>query len=127
MPWPTYSETFLRVSAQGTWGYIVPEGRRAVVKSITVMSFAAPPCAVWVLVGGLYVSYFDFQVANVARLQELMAVAYAGQRVEVQINKAGMHTSVSGFLLHDDSGASSAGAVERSLLPEHLQDPAEPK
>jgi len=122
MSWPIYTETFLRVTAQGTWLWNVPAGHRAVVKAITVMALAAPPSNVWVIVGGVYTSYFTFQAAGTFREQSLLAVAYAGQKIEVLIGTAGTHVTVSGYLFSDSSGrhAAPGDVVHRSLdRPEH--------
>jgi len=109
MSYPIYSETFVRTAALGSTTYTVPWGYRAVVKSITVMSFAAPPAEVWIVVAGFYVAYFPFQVVNSSRLQELMAIAREGSTIVAQLGSAGMHTTVSGFLLREVAGGLAEG------------------
>lgn len=122
MPYPVYSETFLRRTAAGTWGYVVPQGRRAVVKDITVMALAAPPSNTWVVVGGVYTSYFTFQVAGAIGRQQLMAVAYAGQQIEAMISTAGTHVTISGYLLRDD-GTTAEDPADLTYEPLPLELP----
>jgi len=125
MAWPIYTETFQRVTAQGTWLWTVPAGHRAVVKSITVMALGAPPSNTWVIVGGVYVAYFTFQAAGVSRAQDLLAVAYAGQKTEILIGTAGTHVTLSGYLFSDSSGRTGpAGELEHKTFVHPDQRPA---
>jgi hypothetical protein len=105
--YPVYSAAFVRAASVGNHVYTVPAGYRAVVKHIACVNFAPAGSALAVQVAGLYVAYFPFQVTNSDRQQALMAVAYGGQTVVVSIPAAGMHTTVSGFLLREDPAARS--------------------
>lgn len=122
--WPTpYTETFIRAGALGTHSWTVPVGKRALVTEFTCMNFAAPPAAVWVIVAGIYVAYISFPAQNAFNAWRGLAVAYAGQTVAVQIGTAGMHSTLSGKLLADPTGATAApGDVRHIALdrPEEL-------
>lgn len=128
--WPApYTETFLRTAAQGTTQYTVPAGKRALVTHFACMNFAAPPAQVWVVVAGIYVAYLNFPAQNTFNVWTGLAVAYAGQTIAVMIDKGGMHSTVSGKLLSDTSGATAAPGEVRHIsltrpeeLPSGLRD-----
>lgn len=108
MPWPTYSETFVRTTALGVWTvYTVPAGMRAVVKSVLIINSSGSTGQAYVKVGGIYVMSVQFQASDRARLQEMMAVAYAGQKVEVNLRDFAIDATVSGFLFGAAGAASN--------------------
>jgi hypothetical protein len=130
MPYPVYSTTFLRTGSVGRWVYTVPQGYRAVVKNVTVMAFGAPPSNTWVIVEGIYTSYFTFPATAAFKEQTLMAVARPGEQVIAELSTAGTHTTVSGFLLRDVAGAESAeGVVEWAPFepPADFSPPSSPR
>ena len=116
-PSQPYTETFLRVAGLGTHSWTVPAGKRAIVTNVTAMNFAGAGAASSCQVAGLYVCYLPFQAQNEFKLWTGKAVAYAGQVIAVGITVAGIHTTVSGYLFGDPTGASGPGGrVERSPL-----------
>lgn len=125
MPSHPYSETFVRATAGGVYSYWVPPGKRAIVRSVTVMNFVAPPVAVYVAIAGVFIAYLEFQVVASFRSAEYYAVAYSGQEIQVQVGASGMHTTVSGTLL-TDTGAVLERPVDAVKRSEALCGPGEP-
>lgn len=107
-----YSETFHRTAAVGTHVFIVPYGKRAVVKKIECVSFQSAGSVLSVLIGPQYLVYWT-ATAPVARLSlDTFTVVYGGQSLTITISVSGMHTHVSGFLFDDPVGAEAEPAVE---------------
>jgi hypothetical protein len=119
VPWPVYSETFLRVADKDVNHiYTTPAGYRAVVTSAVAVQFGNVAGTAYVKVGGVYVMAYRFPAASPATYYvQLRAVAYAGQKVEaLSANELG-HITVSGYLFRE------SGLLRGE--PEHEEDPLE--
>lgn len=104
MPWPVYSERFLHHQAAGTWSFIVPAGKRAVITHLDAISAAAQPADVWVKVGPILCEYLQFPVAWVAKHVTMRVVAYQGEEVSMNLSVPALHATLGGYLLEDTSG-----------------------
>lgn len=115
-----YSVRFLQhqlVDAGQT--YWVPEGFRAVVRSVTGNSNGAAGCLVFVAVAGLYVWSFRFPASQGGVQSELRLVAYAGESLTLYHSGTGVASHMSGFLFADagESEAPAAAPAELALAP----------
>jgi hypothetical protein len=120
VPWPVYSETFVRTTVRDAWVvYTVPSGMRAVVKTIAAVSTSTSIATVTVEVGGVYMTSRAFQASGADFVINTMAVAYSGQLVRALTQGGLAHVSISGFLF------GSAGAVQEDPPPT-LQVPQDP-
>jgi hypothetical protein len=98
MPWPVYTETFIRTQARNTWTvYTVPAGRRAVVKSVMLVNGGAAAGEVHVQVGETSIVFVPFQAAYANQIFNLTAVAYAGQTVSCLATAISVHQTISGY------------------------------
>lgn len=105
MPWPIYSETFVYCVGAGVEvSYQVPDGYRAVVKSICARSYGAG-AGLNVKVHGRIVCVFNFPAANTTQNLELMVVAYQRQTISAFTSSADVGVHVSGYLFKDETEA----------------------
>lgn len=127
MPWPTYSERFLHHTAKGPWYYTVPAKHRAVVTSCLIVTSGGVAGWCVVAIGAIYICYADFlpnpgvydrEYRN--HLYEMRAVAYQGEQISSAASIDGIHLTVSGYLLEDNTGRTGppAGAATLPALPE---------
>lgn len=115
MPWPTYSERFLHHQAEGWWTFTVPDGMRAVVTSIAVTNYAPPPGIFTLAIGPIVVCAHSFQVLYELFAVETRQVAYQGEDITGYSQHEGIHQTVSGYLLQDDSGRTGPPAAAVGL------------
>lgn len=115
-----YSVRFLQHQlANAGQTYWVPDGHRAVVRSVTGNSNGAAGCVMFVAVAGLYVWSFAFPASQGGKEVELRLVAYAGESLSLYLLGTGLAAHMSGFLFEDGGGAPAAAApvVEMALAP----------
>lgn len=126
MPWPTYTETFVRVTTINTWSdYVVPAGRRAVVKSVAVCHMDSVTGDAYVEVAGTYLMALHVQAVGVTQVVALTAVAYAGQHIRAISSTALSHITVAGYLFREEAIARAA-RPEWDLVPYVGPHPAPP-
>lgn len=115
MPWPVYSETFVRALGQDTTTiYTVPSGHRAVVKSVSSVQLSGALATVEVVVANVYLAYAVFQAVGQVQAVSTMTVAYAGQQIKVIIRAGNAHSQVSGYLFKNPpTGSDDPPDVER--------------
>lgn len=131
MPWPVYTETFLRGSAVGAWAvYVVPTGHRAVIRSISGVNWGPEGMYINVQIADVPVALLDFPAAVRTARMDLMAVAYAGQTLQMYTNHVDTYGTITGYLFADPSGrtAPQSGPVPDDLAPprEHPDYPSSP-
>ena len=113
MSYWTYSERFLSQAAAGTWTYEVPEGRRAVITSIDAANLGAEAAQCQVKLGIITLFYVPDLGTYKSITWRGRHVVYQGELVVLYID-AGVHSTISGYLLMDGSGATAApGDVTR--------------
>lgn len=106
MSWPVYTETFVRRRSlgAGTWNWVVPAGKRAIVKSIVVTQTGGQAGIAEVLVGNVAVFLATIPATAVSHNVELLAVGYPGEIVGVYASQPDYDVSVSGWLLDESQG-----------------------
>jgi hypothetical protein len=114
--WPVYSVRFIIASnVAGTYNYVVPAGKRAVVKSVS--AFNTHPTTtqnVYLNVGPtLWAAAVPAQAA--ATPPEIMIVAYAGDTIGLVIQHGDLRAQCSGYLLEDPGGAAEDPPVPGQL------------
>lgn len=126
MPWPVYSETFVRSIAADLWtAYTVPAGYRAVVKFVSVTNPASGSPVIHVEVAQTHLIYIALQVASPQLHQACFAVAYSGQVIRALSVGIRADINVSGYLLRDPVTAmSDPPEVTRERLEEAAPLPA---
>ncbi len=114
MSYPVYSEMLLQAQgAAGNFYSVVPLGQRWVVKHITVTTFAPAPSSCGVYVAGLCVAMAFFQGQFDFRQIPCMVVAYEGDQLRCNLDKANMYVTASGFAFNE---AADARAIETHYL-----------
>jgi hypothetical protein len=102
VPWPVYSETFVRNRvSESTVIYTVPAGKRAIITSIAAASYAVAGSSYNVQIEPQVLRAFTFQAPPAGDNVQLRAVAYAGERISAYCLGSGMFVTVSGYLLSD--------------------------
>lgn len=122
-----YSMTFCRNWVANAWViYTVPAGYRAVVRWCGASVQGTTGMITDVAIAGRYVAHLVPPAAQRSAIQELMAVAYAGETVELFNQAVAGHSWVSGYLLREQAGsAGSYGPVtlELGVSAEELPSP----
>jgi hypothetical protein len=110
-----YTESFVRTSVTETWvDYVVPPGKRAVVKCVTAVGYDSGSWASIVMVAAIEVSDL-FATGRVSLASPgLTVVAYAGDAIGVLQLGGTVFTTVSGYLFDDPD--SRAPAVEHTPI-----------
>jgi hypothetical protein len=107
VPWPVYTETFIRRSNPPGWyAFEVPAGERAIVKSVQACQTTTTAGDVACKVNGIFICYFTLPATFGQLVQPVLAVARAGWLVEAYVPVSGIHVVVSGYLFADPQGAS---------------------
>lgn len=107
MPWPVYSERFCYTEAPSSpMSYVVPEGMRAVITSVTGGNIGAAGALAQIKAHGIVIAFLHFPVDVYTRTLELYSVVYGGESMEVIAITSGVSAYVSGYLLSDPSNAS---------------------
>jgi len=121
VPWPVYSETFVRHAAQGTTlRWPVPAGHRAVITSIMAMAYTTGGEA---FAGVNDVPFwFDTLLAKKSFAIACRVVAYSGQTVDGYIQSTGMRITISGYLFKESTVLTVAELVEPILEEGHNLD-----
>lgn len=97
---PVYSERFLHSEEFGVWvEYVVPAGRRAIIKSMLISSTATEAGIAMVAINRTVIWRRHLPDANDSEAVECHQVAYQGEAIGTYANVAGIRTVVSGFLL----------------------------
>jgi hypothetical protein len=101
-----YSETFLKTVAANEWRiYTVPEGMRAVLRSITVTNPTGNAAVLQVLVAGVLFWHAELPVAKGSYTWEVRSTAYGGEAFAAYQTHPGMSVTLAGFIFNDPSGA----------------------
>ena len=121
MPWPVYSETFVRHATPATtFRWPVPAGHRAVLTSIMAMAYTTGGEA---FAGVNDVPFwFDTLLAKKSFAIACRVVAYAGQTVDGYVQSSGMRITISGYLFKESSVLTIAEAVEPIIEEGHTLD-----
>lgn len=102
MPWPVYSETFIRTTLGGVYTtYTVPAGRRAVVKTSIFCSTIASVAEIALRIAGVNVINVVLPVSPYTRVDNFTVVAYGGQQIQTYAALAGIHQTVTGYLFSE--------------------------
>jgi hypothetical protein len=103
--WPVYSERLIRVKdAQTAKTYTVPQGHRAVVRSIVIVNYSGLDGYVNCQVDGHCVCLVIYPGEPRNFVRDLRAVAYAGDVLTVITNAAHFHVTMWGYIFRDPSG-----------------------
>lgn len=104
-----YSVRFLLMSIDKLWvTYTVPPGKRAVVKTISMVNGLDTESIVMAYVAGILVVQRHLPAHETEMNSGLHLVAYAGEDIGGYLNEAGGGLIASGFLF-DDTAAGAAG------------------
>lgn len=107
-----YSERFLSYSGPDAMlSYVVPYGRRAVVKGLSGSNLQSPGAQVYVGAAGVYAFVITLAAATQGFYQELRLVAYAGESIIVATYGPVVRVHLSGYLFLDDAGAPASPAT----------------
>jgi hypothetical protein len=116
VPWPVYSETFVKTAGQqGYFTYLVPGGKRAIVRQVIAINYADVTGYVNCQVAGVCCSLVLFPAAPRNSSLAVMVVAYAGALIAVSTSVPGFHVSMSGYLMSDLSGLQGAPPASGQL------------
>jgi hypothetical protein len=104
VPWPVYSERFIGISnSTGWWSFTVPAGRRAIIKSVTVVSVATTAALVDLSADVFRVYRRTFPAGEASVYFETMVVLYQGEQMWLNVNALGVSVTVNGWLLNATS------------------------
>lgn len=84
--------------------FTVPEGRRAVVRSMSVLYWGAAGSSAFLYVHGIPLYYFVSLAANHVATLELRLTAYEGETIEMRLVGSDLSYALDGFLYADDDG-----------------------
>jgi len=120
-----YSVTFCRNWVAGAWViYTVPAGYRAVVRWAGSSVQATGGVITDVAISGRYIAHLVPPAAWRSAIVELMAVAYAGETIELFNQAVAANSWVSGYLLREvASGHAAYGPVALELGERPEQQP----
>lgn len=128
MPWPVYSERFAYTETLTPFTYTVPDGKRAIVTSLTVVNLGVSQAGASLRVHGLVVAFVSIQAAGLSQAWQLYCVAYERETITVTVGLAGMTVMACGFLFDDPvgkpAGAGPPGEMPGAVYPNQPQ--AEP-
>jgi len=121
VPWPVYSETFVRHATAGaTVRWPVPAGHRAVITSIMAMAYTTGGEA---FAGVNDVPFwFDTLLAKKSFAIACRVVAYAGQTVDGYVQNTGQRITISGYLFKESTVLTVAELVEPIIEEGHNLD-----
>jgi hypothetical protein len=95
-----YSTRFVLHGAAGySPDYIVPAGKRVVLKSMIGFNASAGPGGMSLILGGTPLWQVNLPAATGAASAPFMFVAYPGENIRIYNSVAGIQSSVSGYLL----------------------------
>jgi len=94
-------------SAQGSWQWTCPAGKRAILKWIgsTTSGEDYSLCGYQLAIAGMFAAGFFFQAPILGHGEDLYAVVYGGETVTLHMYGTSIHTHVAGWLLDDVQGA----------------------
>lgn len=119
MPWPVYSETFLRNLNAGWTTYTVPVGHRVVIKTVSFSNTGGIAGSYGFELAGIWVIYGSFPAAQQTVIHQLMAVAYAGQSFGLYATAGQCSRVASGYLFREH-------ALLRARPPQGEEVPPDP-
>jgi hypothetical protein len=114
-----YTHRFVYTETPVVWAqYRVPEGMRAVVKSVVFTGIAAGGFG-YVKVHGLFVFVGNFPVELQSQSMACTVVAYGGELIECAVDGESSTLAVCGFLFKDDAHESfpPSGPVTKDVVP----------
>ena len=112
----TYSVRFIQVAGANAAGtYVVPPGKRAVVKGVTAYLASGASAALALAVNNVNVWAAPLPAAGQGLYTEVRLVAYSGEPIALASSGADVRAHVSGFLFDDPAG----GQRDPTQLPEH--------
>lgn len=128
MPPRVYTTRFIHGEAVGKYTLEVPAGRRAVVKSVSMINVGAGQSSVGLAVHGVYVVSFILPVQYKTEYVSLSSVAYEHETIRLEINALPAQVMVTGYLYEDidaehldftftPTAASKPGELDRLLEP----------
>lgn len=123
MPWPVYSERFLySLATVGTKVYRVPDEMRAIVTQLTIVKGTGGDVIVAVAAHGINVYFHHFLAEEVNLQVPMKVVVYQGESISLYLSSTtgGLHASVHGQLLADNTGRDGppATASSKPIRPE---------
>lgn len=96
-----YSVRFTLLQGAGSATYVVPAGKRAVLKSIMGWNGDSGPANVSISIGGTVVWFTPVPGASALTSPPIMVVLYKAEQLQVSHGAAGLRSVVSGYLLDD--------------------------
>jgi hypothetical protein len=113
-----YSERFLLLAVNGTWfGYTVPFGKRAIVRSILLAGNLATPCTFQLAVGSILVYNATVQAAEGGRNVDTRLVVYGGQTLQAFNASPDTCQTVSGYLFDEPLGETYEAPAAAAVAP----------
>lgn len=117
MPWPVYSESFIRTSVNGTMiVYTVPEDKRAVVRCLTICNAGPAAAAVYVRVHGYLLVGAVIQASELRVWTDLLVVAYERETMDSLANGPSISVTLSGYVLDDHGPGNPPPVAEREFV-----------
>lgn len=102
MPSRVYSERLLHGNTpDDPQSLTVPAGKRAVVRCLTVVTYATVVSYFWLQVAGVPVVWLQEVPAWTTRVFDLRCVAYAGETIAMDTDSGSCSWHVSGFMFND--------------------------
>jgi hypothetical protein len=105
VPGPTYSTRFMVHAAleaePQSLNYVVPAGKRAVIKSVVAFNGGAAAALVSLRLAGSWVWSASVPGGSNGVSADLFMVAYAGESLELYLGAPNMGGTCSGYLLMD--------------------------
>jgi hypothetical protein len=99
-----YTTRFLYAETKTTVTFVVPEGFRAVIRSLTVCNLYAGATAVNVKVHGVYVAMLPIPAQYDSRNVSLSCVAFERETVQLELVQPNTHAMLCGYLFTDTDG-----------------------
>lgn len=102
MPTSVYSTRFLNGRSGGTTQtLIVPTGKRAVVRFVSIITFVGTTDFVVVKAAGQAIVWLNTPTPQVTKHYDVRCVVYAGEAIEIVTDGGDVAWHVSGFLFGD--------------------------
>jgi hypothetical protein len=120
-----YSVEFYKTAGAGhSAAYVVPAGKRAVVRSIVAASGGEANTFAWIYLAGVLIYAVHIPATDTLHQAEMRQVAYAGEQLAFVTYGSAVHLGVGGYLFNDSGLDRAPETVELphgALLPAHFE------
>jgi hypothetical protein len=113
-----YSERFVEVGGVGvTKSYVVPNGKRAVVRGLAYGCYLSTGSLVWLGVNGMWPYLVRIPGDTGGGFQDMRAVAYAGELITIASSGSQVWAHCAGYLFDDTEPRVSNPIIEGEVSP----------